>query len=231
MRVLKWVLGGIVVLLVAVVVAAFAILKSLDLNQYRELIAQRIEETTGRKVVIGGPIDLEVSFSPALALSDVSLANAAWSKDPQMVAVKRFEAKVALLPLLSKQVRVERIVLSGADIRLETDAKGVGNWVLKQEPGAEPAAPAPAPAEEAQGEALIPAFDEVAVEDSVLTYRDGRTGQVTTVAVERLKASAPSRSAPMTIDLVARYNDNPIEAKGTLGAMESLMSGEPVAVD
>ena len=41
MRVLKWVLGGIVVLLVAVVVAAFAILKSLDLNQYRELIAQR----------------------------------------------------------------------------------------------------------------------------------------------------------------------------------------------
>ena len=231
MRVLKWVLGGIVVLLVAVVVAAFAILKSLDLNQYRELIAQRIEETTGRKVVIGGPIDLEVSFSPALALSDVSLANAAWSKDPQMVAVKRFEAKVALLPLLSKQVRVERIVLSGADIRLETDAKGVGNWVLKQEPGAEPAAPAPAPAEEAQGEALIPAFDEVAVEDSVLTYRDGRTGQVTTVAVERLNASAPSRSAPMTIDLVARYNDNPIEAKGTLGAMESLMSGEPVAVD
>jgi hypothetical protein len=30
MRVLKWVLGGIVVLLVAVVVAAFAILKSLE---------------------------------------------------------------------------------------------------------------------------------------------------------------------------------------------------------
>ena len=231
MRVLKWVLAGIAVLLVAVVVAAVAIVKSLDLNQYRELIAQKIEEATGRKVVIGGPIDLELSFSPALALSDVSLANAAWSKDPQMVAVKRFEAKVALLPLLSKQVRVERIVLSGADIRLETDAKGVGNWVLKAEPGAEPAAPTPAPAEEAQGEALIPAFDEVAVEESVLTYRDGRTGQLTTVAVERLKASAPSRTAPMTIDLLARYNDNPIEAKGTLGAMESLMSGQPVAVD
>ena len=143
MRVLKWVLGGIVVLLVAVVVAAVAIVKSLDLNQYRELIAERIEATTGRKVVIGGPIDLELSFSPALALSDVSLANAAWSKDPQMVAVKRFEAKVALMPLLSKQVQVERIVLSGADIRLETDANGVGNWVLKGEPGAEPAAPAP----------------------------------------------------------------------------------------
>ena len=231
MRVLKWVLGGIVVLLVAVVVAAVAIVKSLDLNQYRELIAEQIEATTGRKVVIGGPIDLELSFSPALALSDVSLANAAWSKDPQMVAVKRFEAKVALMPLLSKQVRIERIVLSGADIRLETDANGVGNWVLKQEPGAEPAAPAPAPTEEAQGEALIPAFDEVAVEDSMLTYRDGRTGQVTTVAVEKFKASAPSRNAPMEIDFSGRYNDNPIEAKGTLGALESLMAGEPVAVD
>jgi AsmA family protein len=233
MRVLKWVLGGIVVLLVAVAVAGFAILKSLDLNQYRELIAQRIEATTGRKVVIGGPIDLELSLSPALALSDVSLANAAWSEDPQMLAIKRFEAKVALMPLLSKQVRVIRIVLSGADIRLETDASGVGNWVLKESPGGAPApaAPPPAPAEGAQGEVLVPAFDEVTVENSLLTYRDGRTGQVTTLAVEKFEASAPSRNAPMKIELAARYNDHPIEAKGTLGAMESLMSGRPVAVD
>ena len=35
----------------------------------------------------------------------------------------------------------------------------------------------------------------------------------------------------MKIELVARYNDNPIEAKGTLGAMASLVAGEPVAVD
>jgi uncharacterized protein involved in outer membrane biogenesis len=230
MRVLKWVLGGIVVLLVAVVVAAFAILKSLDLNQYRELIAQEIEGATGRKVVIGGPMDLEVSLSPALALSDVSLANAAWSKDPQMLSVKRFEAKVALLPLLSKEVRIERIVLSGADIRLETDANGVGNWVFKQGEAEQPA-PEPQPAPETSGEAILPAFDEVTVENSVLTYKDGRTGQVTTLAIEKLQAAAPSQSEPMKIDLAARYNDNPIEAKGTLGAMASLVAGEPVALD
>jgi AsmA family protein len=231
MRVVKWVVGGIVVLLVALVVAVFAIVKTLDLNQYRELIAQRIETTTGRKVTIAGPIDLEASLSPALALSDVSLANAGWSKDPQMLTVKRFEAKVALLPLLSKQVRVERIVLSGADIRLETDANGVGNWILKDGAAAEPAPPPPPSSETAGGEVLIPAFDEVAVEDSMLTYRDGRTGQVTTLAIEKLQAAAPSRTAPMKIEVVARYNDNPIEAKGTLGAMASLIAGDPVAVD
>jgi uncharacterized protein involved in outer membrane biogenesis len=73
MRRLKWVLTGVVVLLVGVVVAGIAILKSIDLNQYKDLIAQEIESATGRKVMIGGPIDLELSFSPALALSDVSL--------------------------------------------------------------------------------------------------------------------------------------------------------------
>jgi hypothetical protein len=229
MRVLKWVLGGIVVLLVAVVVAAYAILMTLDLNQYRELIAERIEGATGRKVVIGGPIDLEVSLSPALALSDVSLANAPWAQEPQMLSVKRFEAQVELLPLLTKQVQIDRIVLSGAAIRLETDANGVGNWVFKQG-GPEPSAPEqPSVAE--SGETLIPAIDEVMVEDSVLTYVDGRTGKVTTLTIEKLQAAAPSRSAPMKIELAARYNENPIEAKGTLGAMESLIAGEPVAVD
>lgn len=232
MRRLKWVLTGIVVLVVAVVVAGVAILKSLDLSQYRDLIAQEIEGATGRKVVIGGPIDLEVSFNPALALSDVSLANASWSNQPQMLAVKRFEAKVALLPLLSKQVRIERIVLSGADIRLETDANGVGNWIFQPAGGEQPAGSTTAPAaEEGEGEAVLPSFDEVTVEDSTLTFRDGRTGQVTTVVVETLQASAPSDRAPMKIDFSGRYNDNPIEAKGTLGALASLMAGEPVAID
>ncbi|HXV25455.1 MAG TPA: AsmA family protein [Alphaproteobacteria bacterium] len=229
MRRLKWVLTGIVVLLVAVIVAGVAILKSLDLNQYRDLIAREIEGATGRKVVIGGPIDLEVSLSPALALSDVSLANAPWATDPQMLAVKRFEAKVALLPLLSKQVQIVRIVLSGADIRLETNANGEGNWVFKQDQAPEPE-PAPA-GEEAQGEAVIPAFDEVTVEDSRVSYRDGQSGQVTTAAVVKLEASAPSQNQPLEIDFTGSYNDNPIEVMGTLGPMASLIAGEPVAVD
>ena len=232
MRRLKWVLTGIVVLVVAVIVAGVAILNSLDLNRYRDLIAQEIESATGRKVAILGPIELEVSFNPALALSDVALANAPWSQEPQMLAVKRFEAKVALLPLLSKEVRIKRIVLSGADIRLETDANGVGNWILQPAGREPPAEPAPAPAAgAAEGEAVLPSFDNITVEESTLTYRDGPTGRVTTVVVESLHASAPSDRAPITIDFSGRYNDNPIAARGTLGAMASLIAGEPVRID
>src|SRR5437867_359251 len=231
MHCLKSILTGIVVLLAAVVVAGIAILKSIDLNQYRELIAQEIEGATGRKVVIGGPIDLEVSFNPALALSDVSLGNAAWSKDPQMLAVKRFEARVALLPMLSKQVRIKRIVLSGADIRLETDPKGTGNWVF-QTAGEQPAKPATAPAPgQSQGAGVLPAFDDVTVEDSAVTFRDGRTGTVTALLIDKLQAAAPSDRAPMKIDFSGRYNQNPIEVHGTVGALASLMAGEPVAVE
>jgi uncharacterized protein involved in outer membrane biogenesis len=234
MRRLKWVLTGVVVLLVGVVVAGIAILKSIDLNQYKDLIAQEIESATGRKVVIGGPIDLELSFSPALALSDVSLGNAPWSKDPQMLAVKRFEARVALMPLLSKQVRIERIVLSGADIRLETDPKGTGNWVFQtaQPTGQQPAKPATPPAtEQGQGGVVLPAFDNVTVEDSSVTFRDGRTGTVTALLIDKLQAAAPSDRAPMKIDLSVRYNQNPVEVHGTVGALASLIAGQPVAVE
>src|SRR5262245_8361195 len=221
MRRLKWVLTGIAVLLVAVVIAVIAVLKSLDLNQYRGLIAQQIESATGRKVVIGGPIDLELSLSPALALSKVSLANAPWGREREMVSVKRFEAKVALLPLLSRTVRIDRVVLEGASILLETDANGVGNWVFtpagtapqagapsstQPKPSTTTPAPAPTTTTEGGGTITLPTFNDVSVKDSVLTYRDGRSGKVTTVQIRKLQLMAPSTTSPMQIDLDGRYN-------------------------
>ena len=232
MRVLKWVLTGVVVLLVAVVIAGVAILKTLDLNQYRELIVQQLEAQTGREVAIAGPIDLEVSLSPALALSDVTLSNVPGGSKPQMLAVKRFEAKVALVPLLSRKVQVERIVLSGADILLETDAQGAGNWVFRPA-GADAGQPAPEPSSPAEGssELSLPAFDDIEVENSILTYRNGQNGNVTTVQVEKLRAEAPDASQPLEIALKGNYNGNPVEAEGTVGPLANLLEGAPAAID
>src|SRR5512143_69887 len=126
----KYVLIGLVVLVVAVVVAGIAILKSQDFNQYKGLIAEKVKEATGRDLTLAGDVDLVISWNPALAVNDVTFSNASWGSRPELIKMKRLEAEVRLIPLLSGNVEVNRIVLKGADILLETNDKGQGNWVF-----------------------------------------------------------------------------------------------------
>ena len=119
----KKILSGAVVLAVAVVVAGVAILKSLDFNEYRGLIAEQVKAATGRDLTISGELNLELSLSPAVSMEGVTFANVSWGTRKDMVTLKRLALEVELLPLLTGDVRVKRLVLVGLDLLAETDAR------------------------------------------------------------------------------------------------------------
>jgi uncharacterized protein involved in outer membrane biogenesis len=211
------------VLVVGLVVAAVAILRSIDFNRYRGLIAERVEAETGRRLTIQGDFDLRLfTLSPSIAVDDVAFANAPWGTRPDMVRIRRLEAEVALLPLFSGDVEVKRVVLVEPDILLETDAAGAGNWLVGGARGA-PAQAAPA---EAAGEGpRLPVVTEVRVEAATLTYLDGRTGDKTTLALERLSAAAESGQSPLGLAAAGSYNGRRFTASATVGPLAQL--GDP----
>ncbi len=170
----KWVkiFGGIAVLLVAVVVAGVAILSTLDFNEYKGLIAEEAKKATGRDLVIAGDLNLEISFNPALAVDGVTFANADWGSRPEMMRIDRFAAEVSLIPLLSGQIVVNRLLVEGVDLLAETDKNGVGNWEFA---GAKPTESASA--ESGGGAAILPSVDQVVMKDIRVTYKDGVSGQ------------------------------------------------------
>ena len=130
--------AGVVVVAVG---AVATILLTTDFNQYRGLIADELKQATGRDVAIGGDFQLAISLTPTVAVNDVTLANAEWGSRPQMVTLRRLEAEMELLPLLSGEIRIKRIVLVGADILLERDKKGRANWIFGEpEPESAPSA-------------------------------------------------------------------------------------------
>src|SRR5215471_7868978 len=129
---LKHVLFGLAGLVVVVVGGAVVAIYSVDFNQYRATVADQVKQATGRDLKIAGDLKVGISLTPTLAVDDVTFANASWGSRPAMATVKRFEAEMELLPLISGDIRVKRIVLKGADILLETDAKGLGNWAFGQ---------------------------------------------------------------------------------------------------
>src|SRR5690349_19702326 len=136
---LRTILIGLAALVVVIAAGAVILVMSIDFNQYKGLVAEQVKKATGRELTIAGDFKLAPSLTPAVAVDNVSLANVAGGSRPDMVTLKRLEVQLQLLPLLSRQVKVDRLVLDGADILLETDKNGRGNWVLSSGGAAAPA--------------------------------------------------------------------------------------------
>ena len=160
MKILK-IAGGIVaVLIIGVVIFVM----TFDIAKYKGTIEAQTKAATGRDVTIGD-IRMGLSLTPTIVLSDVVLGNASWGSRPQMLIVKKLEAKVELLPLLSSQVNISKIAVDGADMLLETNKAGQQNWVF-QTPAPQQAA-APAGQQQAVNVSAIDATNmKVAIKDA-----------------------------------------------------------------
>jgi hypothetical protein len=208
------VLSGIGVLVAALIVAAVAVLKSMDFNQYRDVIAVQVKAATGRDLTITGKLELEISLVPAIAVENVAFANAPWGSRPAMATVRKFAAEMELLPLLTGDIRINRVVLDGLDLLLESDAQGRGNWELATTPSAEGGGPG-----------RLPVVKKVHLNDVKVAYRDGRSGATETVSLDTLGMAAKNLESPMDVRLKGRHNTTPFEVSGQLGPVAVLING------
>lgn len=221
-RIVK-ILVGVVVVLVIAVVAVLVVVANTDLGPYKGMIAEEASKATGRKLTLDGDLKLEVSLNPAVSVEGVTFANAEWGSRPDMATLGRLTAEVQLLPLLTGNVRVNRLVLSDLDLLLETDAQGKGNWEFGEPAAAEPKA-------ESGGATSLPVVQDVAVKNLKVTYKDGVAKQTTVIVLDSLTAAADSLSDPLKLGLKGSFNDQAFSADGTFGSTEALMAGGPLPV-
>jgi uncharacterized protein involved in outer membrane biogenesis len=95
-----------------------------------QMLILEVREATGRELIIAGPVSL--GFLPRIAVSaeQVSLSNASWAKQPKMASLEKVDLEISLLPLLSRQIEISSIQLSGLVLHLESNTKGEGNWLV-----------------------------------------------------------------------------------------------------
>jgi len=210
------VIGGVVVLLLVAVAVA---IRSVDVNELVGPIKQRVKEATGRDLTISGGVDLKLGLEPKLVIDGVSLGNASWGKQPQMISAKQIEAQIALLPLLRKHFEIVRFRLVEPSISLETDTRGNGNWEFPSLSAASrPGTPAPS-----GGTLGAFAIGDIAISDGALTYRDGRTGEITNVVIQNLSVHARDAQSPISGSFRGKINDTPVALEGDFGPMEQLL--------
>jgi uncharacterized protein involved in outer membrane biogenesis len=205
------------------VAAAAVYVATLDLNTYKDTIATQVRKATGRDLTIAGDLRVALSLVPTLAAEGVSLANAEWGTAPHLVRVGRFEVRLALLPLLSRQVTVQSLHLIDTEIALETHESGRGNWDFSDSTAPKSPGPAAGP---------LPAFslEHLLVQNARLSFRDA-DGKTTRVSMENLALRAHNLDAPLEIEARAAVNDVPVNAGGTLGSVNELLKNKSYPID
>lgn len=128
MRVLKWVSIGLGAILALAVIGVLLVVWFVDPNRFKPRIEAAVREATGREFTLAG--DIELGFFPWLALrtGSGSFGNAAGFGANPMVNWQGAQLGVKLFPLIRGDLVVDRVRISGADVRLVRNAEGRGNW-------------------------------------------------------------------------------------------------------
>lgn len=227
-------------LVILIGVPGYYFIKNFDLNKYKAYASQIVEEQLGRKFAINGEASIGISLVPTLILEDVELANAEWAANPQMAKVKKLELKFALVPLLKKQIVVDKAVLTNPEVYLEMSKSGEGNWdfpglktkkTARYEPSGWLIKNAQAAdekdAEKADLKALAGfAAKQVSIENGLLQYKNDKDGRVTNLVINQVNLSVPDADSEINADANVVYNNQKITAKATLGSLNALIEGK-----
>ena len=216
----KWVLAILAILIFSSTFAAFAILSSVDFNTLKPLVAQVVKQETGRDLEIRGAIDFKLGFRPSLVINDLLFQNAPWASRPEMVKIRRVEAKILVLPLLKREIHIARLVLLEPDILLEREKSGKWNFEFERSEGSSQ--------KRTTSRCFtfpVTAFHQVQVEKGNVSYREATTESVCRFSIDRFTARSEGVESPLVLAFNGSYKGKPLELLGTVGSF--LLLKEP----
>ena len=205
----------------------------MDVNSYKPQIEAKVQAATGRTFTIGGDIALSVFPWVGLSLSDLRLGSPTGFKEPELLKVGDFEARVKLIPLLSKNVEIKRLILQAPDIVLVKKKNGQPNWDFKTPTSKPKAAPAKEEApSDASGFALQSlTAEEIAIRNGTITFIDHASGTRQVVSEINLALADVSLDRPVSLTFSTRLNDQPLKIEGIIGPVGSPPASQPLAYD
>ncbi len=246
--------GGIGLLAVAAAAVTFLIVAPPS-DLIREQIVTRVKAATGRDLQIAGPASF--TFYPVLGirLNDVSLSGPPGTAGGPMATLSSLDVGVRILPLLSKEVVVDRLVLYKPVFDLRVDRNGRKNWEMTVREDARPVrlalarkvratvtdaademqiaftdalAQPVAPASRGSGvEMSNLVLDDIRLVDGMIRYTDEQAGSTYEVGAINAKLALPSITQPLEAKGDLKWAGETINFDGRLTSPRELMEEQP----
>ncbi|HDP88622.1 MAG TPA: AsmA family protein [Thioalkalivibrio sp.] len=227
MKWLKWASWAALAVVLVLAVAIGIFVATFDPNAYKEQITRGVHDATGRDLVIEGEIGLTF-FPLGFSLGETRLSNAEGFGEEPFASVDEVGVRVAILPLLKNEVRVDRVVLRGLTLDLQRNAEGVSNWDDLVPAAEEDAVPAEA---EAPREARpLPTIwvGGVDITEARVSWRDAQAGTELRLDPFNLTTGAFEFGEPMDLRMDFRIEQgSPVTV--LTAALEAEVTADPVA--
>jgi len=202
MKVFKTLLLAVAGIVVLIVLAIAIVVATFDPNKYKPEIAAAVKDKTGRTLAIEGNLGLTVFPSIGISLGKASLSEPNGSRI--FAGVEQAKISLALLPLLSKQVVVDRVILSGltADLVRRKDGKTNFDDLLnaRERAGAVKPQPKPAP----QRDAMHLDIAGIEIRSSAIGWRDESSGDRLKATLAEFKTGRIASGVPGKLSLSAK---------------------------
>ena len=101
---------------------------TIDWNNYKSKITDQIEQITGKKVLIGGRIDLKFWPKPHLSATNIKIFNSATGSTETLAEIQEMVTDLSLMPLLHKRFEINNMNLVNAKVSIEFLNNGKTNW-------------------------------------------------------------------------------------------------------
>ena len=236
------------VALAALVGLAAYLALSFDADAAKRWLVGAVNERSSQRLEIPGQVELKLWPRPGLRLGAASLTPQ--SGGPPLLQLQSADASLALVPLLSGRIEVQRVQIAGLRLKLQRDADGRSNWVAL---AGRPQANAAAPASTAGGGASPPSppattalpplvLDGLSITDAEIEFDDRAQARriklsALTVEMGRMVAGLPAKlslgarlqsdapRADLKLALAAQLLWDPAQGRLSLSEMSADLGG------
>lgn len=227
-------------LLLFVLLAVVALVFTFDANNYKDQIIEQVEQQTGREFKIDGDINLSVFPWIGLKVEKVMLGNAQGFSGRAFAEIAQLDLKVMVLPLLRKEVQVDKISLHGLTLSLEVDGQGQNNWSSLSQAASEDNAKTDKESiktgelvqPSTEGAAMLTGFAINGIEfvGANIRWSDAQTNTTASVSDLSLETSAIRFNEPISVEFKAHVVSNQPEVDAKISLQTRLKFNEALNV-
>ncbi|HHQ48770.1 MAG TPA: AsmA family protein, partial [Acidobacteria bacterium] len=210
-------LAGVLVVLVGLGVLY---LLNADLGWSRDLVTGVASKALGRQLRVAGAFHLRLGRVTRLVADDVSLANAPWAEEHDLVAIAHCDVALETRSLLSGPVHLLHLELAGVELHLERNADGETSWTARH-PATEP---------RSGGHPSLPQIDRLELRDLHVIYRSPARAKPFQGELSVARADSDEKGV-VGLDLEGVLDGLPLHLKGHVGPLREIVSGKAFRQD
>ena len=224
---------GLFILFILLIGAVLFLPQLVSSSVYKEKISQTLTQQLERDVRISGDVKLSVFPTLSAQTGRVEIDNPDGYKDDLFVSMDGLQARVKLLPLLSRKVEIAAFTLENPVINLEKRSDGTANWVIGDDdtPPENVSESENAPFKrDGRFADIDPQIGLFSITNGQISYTDSTENVSETLSDVNIGFKLDSLSAPVSIKGELVYNNDPLDIDFTLDTPRAFLDGQSAKI-